>query len=160
MHIRLMEQDDLPHVEQIFFGLEDFFHARDLAVARHDFHRYLTGADPDVAYYVAENSEAEPPVAVLGYRRDWGAEGVYYLSHFGVAMKQRGQGIGREILSAVESHLRQQGARLVFAWTSMSDYAAPTRGFYESVGYEQVAVIPDYWRPGDPLAIYQKRFTD
>lgn len=39
----------------------------------------------------------------------------------------------------------------------MESYAS-TRAFYESVGYQKEAVIRDFYKPGDDLAIYTLHF--
>ena len=66
------------------------------------------------------------------------------------------QGIGTELLAAVEERMKADGCRLVVVETSSrSDYAA-TRAFYERRGYGRAAAIPAYYAPGDDLVIYLK----
>ena len=70
-------------------------------------------------------------------------------------MRQK-QGIGTELLRAVEQRLRDEGCRLIVVETSSRDDYAPTRAFYERRGYTRAASIPAYYAPGDDLVIYLK----
>jgi len=70
--------------------------------------------------------------------------------------RRQQQGVGTQLLGAVEARLRAQGARMVVVETSSrSDYTA-TRAFYERRGYARAATIPAYYAPGDDLVIYLK----
>ncbi len=66
------------------------------------------------------------------------------------------QGVGTELLEAVEARLAADGCRLIVVETSSRADYAPTRAFYERRGYRRVATIPDYYAPGDDLVIYLK----
>jgi len=89
-----------------------------------------------------------------------GTEGTYDLYWLVVDPARRGQGLGTELLTAVERRLRAaQGRLLVTETSSRGDYA-PTRAFYEHRGYTRAATIPGYYAPGDDLVIYSKDLTD
>lgn len=64
-------------------------------------------------------------------------------------------GIGTLLIEAMESRLGSM-ARLIVAETSgRSDYA-PTRAFYERVGYRAQSRIPDFYSDGDDLVVFVK----
>jgi GNAT superfamily N-acetyltransferase len=52
----------------------------------------------------------------------------------------RGRGLGTDILSRAESEARDRGCH--GAWLDTFEFQA--RGFYERLGYQQFAELPDY----------------
>ncbi len=71
----------------------------------------------------------------------------------------QGHGVGKQLLHYAEDQARKENARLMMIETSsVNDYEA-TRTFYTQNGYEQFAVIPDFYREGDHKIIYGKRFV-
>lgn len=52
----------------------------------------------------------------------------------------RGQGYGKKLLEATEDESRAQGCRGVFLTT----FSFQARPFYERLGYEVIADVPDY----------------
>jgi ribosomal protein S18 acetylase RimI-like enzyme len=88
-----------------------------------------------------------------------GTEGTYDLYWIVVDPARQGQGVGTQLLTAVEEQLaREHGRLLVVETSSRADYAA-TRAFYERRGYARAAIIPGYYAPGDDLVIYLKDLT-
>src|SRR5260370_453347 len=75
-----------------------------------------------------------------------------------VPARQR-EGLGTELLRAVEDRLKTDRGRLVVVETSSRTDYAPTRAFYERRGYTQAARLPGYYAPGDDLVIYLKDLT-
>ena len=69
----------------------------------------------------------------------------------------RGRGIGRELLKRTEEKIGKSGGRRVYVDTSSRDGYEPTRSFYRSRGYEQEAVLKDFYSPGDDKVIYVKK---
>lgn len=85
--------------------------------------------------------------------------GTYDLYWIAVERARQGEGIGTQLLQAVEPTLSAAGGRLIVVETSSrADYAG-TRGFYERNGYARTATIPGYYAPGDDLVIYVKDLT-
>ena len=78
--------------------------------------------------------------AILGgaYGHVWG--GWLDLSLLWVAEPLRGRGYGRKLLEAAEDEARSQGCRGVF----LSTFSFQARPFYERLGYEIIADVPDY----------------
>ena len=68
----------------------------------------------------------------------WG--GWLDLSLLWVAEPVRGQGYGKKLLEAAEDEARAQGCRGVF----LSTFSFQARPFYERLGYEVIADVPDY----------------
>lgn len=81
----------------------------------------------------------------------------YDLYWIAVRPNLQGQGIGRQLLQAVEEKIAAAGGQQIYIETShRADYAA-TRGFYERCGYALEGVLRDYYAPGDDRAIYVRR---
>lgn len=82
-------------------------------------------------------------------------DGTYDCYWIVVDPARQGAGIGTRLIEAMERRLSGQ-ARLIVAETSgRSDYA-PTRAFYERVGYRAQSRIPDFYSAGDDLVVFVK----
>ncbi len=115
-----------------------------------------------------------------GGNRDWGHRGVvgereggpvgfayyapapltdrtWYLYWIVVSRSQQRQGWGGQLLRYVENDLRASGARLLLIETSATPAYAPTRAFYRKHGYQECAVIPDFYADGDSMVIFCRR---
>lgn len=84
-------------------------------------------------------------------------EGTFDLYWIAVSKSAQGRGVGRMLMEWTEEHLRAAGGRLLVVETSGTPEYAPTRRFYERLGYEGRLAVPDYYRPGDDLIVYSKR---
>lgn len=69
------------------------------------------------------------------------------------------KGIGSEILRHVEQDIVRMGGRLFLIETSSLPSYEPTRRFYLKHGYEQAAVIEDFYTDGDDQVIFRKRLA-
>jgi len=78
---------------------------------------------------------------------------VYWIA---VEPNKQGQGIGQLLLEEAERQIAAAGGTRTYIETShRADYQA-TRGFYERCGYQLVAVLDDFYAPGDSKATYVK----
>jgi GNAT superfamily N-acetyltransferase len=73
-----------------------------------------------------------------------------------VAGSFRGKGLGKRLLDESENAIRDLGGNRVYIETSMRQLYEPTRGFYLARGYTAVAVLDDFYAPGDAKVIYLK----
>ncbi len=73
-----------------------------------------------------------------------------------VAGDYRGRGLGSRLLAESERAINALGGTRVYIETSMRDLYEPTRGFYVARGYASVAVLDDFYAPGDAKVIYMK----
>jgi GNAT superfamily N-acetyltransferase len=67
-----------------------------------------------------------------------------------------GRRIGRALLERTEERIREAGGRQVYIETSNRHQYAPTRGFYLRCGYQQEALLKDFYAPADDKVIYVK----
>jgi ribosomal protein S18 acetylase RimI-like enzyme len=91
-----------------------------------------------------------------GYLAPEAGPGVWNLLFLGVRPEARRQGVARALVSHVEQRLRAQGARMLLIDTSTEAPMAAARALYEALGYERVALIPDYWAPGDGKLTFRR----
>ena len=68
----------------------------------------------------------------------------------------QGRGLGRALMREVERRIAAMAGRMVYAETSSQLQYAPTRRFYLSCGYAEVARLPHFYQPGDDKVIYGK----
>jgi ribosomal protein S18 acetylase RimI-like enzyme len=61
------------------------------------------------------------------------------------------------MLAQAEREIRQSGGRLLLIETSSLPHYQPTRDFYRKHGFEQEAVVRDYYANGDDLVVFRKR---
>ena len=99
---------------------------------------------------------------VVGYVC-WGptpcTSGTYDLYWIAVHPDFQGNGAGKLLLNYAEEQAQHEKARLMIIETSsINDYDA-TRKFYSQNGYQQYAIIPDFYRQGDHKIIYGKNFV-
>ena len=102
---------------------------------------------------------AEAEGRVIGYTcygRIDGTETSYDLYWIGVDKSQQGLGLGAEILKRTEALIAGLGGKRIYVDTSTSEPYVLTRRFYAKNGYVLRASLPDFYRPGDGKAIFEK----
>jgi ribosomal protein S18 acetylase RimI-like enzyme len=80
----------------------------------------------------------------------------YDLYWIAVDPLMHGRGIGSQLLSFTEEHLKRKNGRLVIAETSSTKKYDKTRSFYERKGFQKLAHIKEYYNPNDDLVIFGK----
>ncbi|MBI2803439.1 MAG: GNAT family N-acetyltransferase [Planctomycetes bacterium] len=74
-----------------------------------------------------------------------------------VRKDQQGKGVGGRLLKFVEGDLRElRNARLLLIETGSQPHYEMTRQFYRKHGYEQNAVVTDYYADGDSMVVFRK----
>jgi ribosomal protein S18 acetylase RimI-like enzyme len=82
----------------------------------------------------------------------------WYLYWIAVSKQIQARGIGAKLLHHAEEDIRKANGRLFLIETSSLPHYALTRKFYLKYGYEQHAVLHDYYADGDDLVIFRKHF--
>ena len=85
-----------------------------------------------------------------------GTQTSFDLYWIAVAPEEQRKGLGVQVFNRAEAAMRKAGARHIYADTSSSDRYAPTRGFYQRMGFCEEARLPDFYGPGDGKVIYVK----
>ena len=87
-------------------------------------------------------------------------DGTFDLYWIAVESTAQGKGYGQQLLRHAEADVHQRGGRLLLIETSSQESYGSTIRFYERAGYELVARIPGYYRPGDDKLVFAKRLMD
>jgi len=120
-----------------------------LAERIHEFNAAVTGYHDGESFTAVHPSGSTTPLAgAAGYT--WG--GCCHVSYLWVSEPHRGQGLGSELLSAIERHAQAKQCALVLL--SSHSFQAPE--FYALRGYEQVARVNDH-PVGHANIFYAKR---
>jgi ribosomal protein S18 acetylase RimI-like enzyme len=81
----------------------------------------------------------------------------WYLYWIAVKKDTHARGIGSQILKYVEGDIGNQKGRILLIETSSLPHYGLTRKFYEKHGYEQTALLKDFYADGDDMVIFRKR---
>jgi len=82
----------------------------------------------------------------------------WYLYWIAVSKQTQARGIGAALLGEVENAIRKLGGRLLLIETSSLAHYDLTRRFYVRQGYEQTAVLRDFYNDGDDMVVFRKHF--
>jgi len=82
----------------------------------------------------------------------------WYLYWIAVEKNGQSRGLGGRLLRAVEEDVAKAGGRVLFIETSSLPHYEPTRRFYLKHGYDQDAIVHDYYGHGDHMIIFRKQF--
>lgn len=80
----------------------------------------------------------------------------WYLYWIVVAPEAQGKGRGGLLLRHAEDEIRQRGGRVLFIETSGLPHYERTRQFYRRQGYEQEAILRDFYSAGDDMIVFRK----
>ena len=83
----------------------------------------------------------------------------WYLYWIAVSKERQAAGLGGQMLRHVEEEIRRQQGRLLLVETSSTPHYDLTRRFYLKHGYEQIAVIADFYADNDSMVVFAKRLT-
>jgi ribosomal protein S18 acetylase RimI-like enzyme len=76
-----------------------------------------------------------------------------------VEPEMQGHGIGKAIFNLAESLIIKNGGQRLYAETSSQASYETARLFYEKRGFKRLALIEDFYAPGDAKIIYGKKLT-
>lgn len=69
------------------------------------------------------------------------------------------KGVGTQLVQFAETKAKTQHGRLLVVETSGAPRYAPTRKFYEGLGFILAACVPEFYAPGDDKCIYLKKLS-
>lgn len=135
-----------------------FFNPEEIAVAEELVaEAYSKGAASDYLFLFAD--AADGCKGLRGYScfgKIPGTLSSFDLYWIAVAPGEQGRGLGREIMQRSEEIAAQLGGSRMFVDTSARAQYAPTRAFYERMGYTAAARLEDFYAPGDAKVVYAK----
>ncbi len=84
-------------------------------------------------------------------------EGTYNLLAIGVLKESQGKGIASEMMRHIEQLIKQKGGRILIVETSSDNAQIAARKLYQKMGYNQEAIIRDFWKEGEDKIVFWKR---
>lgn len=87
-------------------------------------------------------------------------DGVYDLYWIVVDPGHSGKGIGKKLLHHSENFVNDNKGRWLLIETSSKDIYVNTRSFYERNDYRLVSTIEDFYKKGESIFIYGKKFLN
>lgn len=132
-----------------------FFHSYETAVAVELVEERLQRGPASGYEFVFADSGGEP-AGYTCYGLIGCTQASYDLYWIAVAQDRQGLGLGRILIEETERRIAAAGGLRVYIETSNRPLYVPTRGFYLRCGYEQEAVLKDFYAPGDDKVIYGK----
>lgn len=153
--LRLIKPGDSPALTALT-AETDFFRPHEveqLGRVFNEYHAYVRDEEGHLCYAL------EDAGAVLGFVYFGPAPltlGTWQLWWIVVAKEAQGRGLGTEMLRFAEEEIRKREGRVLFIDTSSQPKYEPTRRFYLKHGYEQHAILKEFYAPGDDLVIFRK----
>jgi GNAT superfamily N-acetyltransferase len=87
-------------------------------------------------------------------------EGTWQLWWIAVRKDQQGRGVGGQLLRYVEDDIRtNRRGRVLFIETGSMPHYELTRQFYRKNGYEQHAMLQDFYADGDSMVVFRKELN-
>jgi ribosomal protein S18 acetylase RimI-like enzyme len=111
--------------------------------------------------HVAITDEADGQIAGFAYYAPAAmTDRTWYLYWIAVSKDVQARGIGGHMLAHLEEDIRtnHQG-RVLFVETGSLPHYELTRQFYRKHGYEQHALLKDYYAAGDSMVVFRKALS-
>ncbi len=132
-----------------------FFHDHEVAVAVELVEERLEkGTDCGYLFLFAE--QAGHTVGYCCYGEIPCTAGSFDLYWIVVHDSCRGRGIGGLLMGETERRIAGLGGRAIWVETSSQEKYLPTRQFYLRYGYQEEALLKDFYAAGDDKVIYAK----
>lgn len=149
--IRKVRRADIPELKKVLDSSELFpSHLLDDMI-----NDYLNNeSSTDFWFTTIEN---EKPVSIGYCAPERLTEGTYNLYAIAVNKSLQGNGIGKQMMEYIESHLRKSGNRILIVETSGKPEFELTREFYIKCQYIKQAVIPEFYEKGDDKVVFWKK---
>jgi acetoin utilization deacetylase AcuC-like enzyme/GNAT superfamily N-acetyltransferase len=116
--------------------------------------RLVKGARSGYHFVLADRGDTLAAYACYGPIE--GTQASFDLYWIAVAPEEQGRGLGGQAYARAEAAMRKAGAARIYVDTSSSDKYAPTRGFYQRMGFSEASRLPDFYGPGDGKVIFEK----
>jgi ribosomal protein S18 acetylase RimI-like enzyme len=134
-----------------------FFHLYEIDVAKELSDLNIEKGAEASGYHFIVAHESEKMLGYCCYGRNPCTESSYDLYWIAVHKDQMNRGIGRKLMTLAEQSVVELGGAIVWVETSGRAIYEPTRAFYLAIGYEKVAVMPDFYAAGDDKVVFMKR---
>lgn len=154
MTIRNYSSEDYDQAVKLFQVLPELFTQRAVENIRRDLKDLESGDYRNVMGCLVFCRQ-DKILGALIYRQDYTGDRVFELKWLAVKKNQY-EGIGYHLIRHAENLLEDK-ARLIILYTSNTLIWAGTKDFFRKLGYQEVAIVPDFWDDGDDRVIFWKR---
>lgn len=154
-HIRPMTRSDKPAVMALLRALPEFKPV-EVAIAEELIDCYLDSPS-ESGYHIWVAVVNSAVVGYICYGPTPLTEGTWDIYWIAVDRARQGRGLGKALANFAQDKIRGAQGRLVLIETSSQPGYEKTRRFYQSLGYELVCRIPDFYSPGDDRLTLQKK---
>jgi ribosomal protein S18 acetylase RimI-like enzyme len=120
-----------------------------------DFHSGRLGTENRLELWADQARTA--PVGVVYFGPNAMSDRTWELWMIAVAPDRQRHGIGGQLITFTEAHIKSAGGRLLLIESSSLPKYDTTRLFYAKHGFTEVARIPDFYTDGDSKVTYLKR---
>lgn len=155
MSIRKYVPQDYDQVVSLFRVLPELFTPRTIRNVGYDLKDYERGDFRNILNCLVFSQEEEIQGALI-YRQDYTGDRVFELKWMAVKKEKQLNSIGRSLIRYAENLLKNK-ARLIVLYTSNTPIWDGTKDFFRKLGYQEVAIVPDFWDDGDDRAVFWKR---
>ncbi len=114
----------------------------------------LSGTEPHIWLMACKGTD------VLGFaycEPERMTDGTYNLLAIAVDPDRQSNGIGQQIVAAVEQAVRDLRGRVLLVETSSLAEYERTRSFYDQLGYDREAVIREFYAKGEDKLVFWKQ---
>lgn len=118
---------------------------------------YLRNGSEKTGYFFIVMKEERNVLGYACYGPRALTDSTYDLYWIAADRNVKRRGVGRALMEQSEKDMVALGGRLLVVETSGKAEYAPTRAFYEGIGYNKEAVIADFYANGDDLVVYTKK---
>lgn len=143
---------DAPAVERIVAATK-FFNPAEVRIARELVEERLARGEAS-GYFFLFADDGEQLVGYSCFGPIDGTASSFDLFWIAVDPSRQGTGLGRRLMAASEREIAAMGGTRVYVETSSREQYAPTRAFYLACGYQEVALLPEFYGPGDGKVIF------
>lgn len=156
LDIRQMTAADKPALMLILNQIPEF-EPEEIGVAEGVIDNYLK-SPASSGYYILVADYNSSLAGYICYGDTPLTKGTWDIYWIAVASRHQSLGIGKALVEAAESNIKELKGRLIIIETSSKPEYEKTRRFHKARGYALTCRIADFYSPGDDLLIFQKRF--
>ena len=156
MQIRPLESSDKIPIHQILTDTK-FFTREEIKIAMELIDDYLNNPSTTYKIYVMAYKLSSEIAGYTCFGKAPMSHSTYDLYWIAVNPHAQKKGIGKSLMKFVETEvMKDHGNQILLETASKSSYDS-TRKFYESLGYQKIGSVDDYYAPGDSKIIYLKK---
>lgn len=159
MKIRSLVQKDRGSLRSMLIGTQ-VFTSEEIAVAMELIDIVLKDSDQKDYRVDCMVDDEDRPIGYICYGPVPMTQGAFDLYWIVVDPRFQGQRIGFRLLDFLEEVVRATGGRMILVDTSSIPQYEKTQKFYSRKGFQEVARVPDYYRPGNDRITFCKNLTE